>query len=185
MALLDWTCSVRAVKDTTGADHSIPGVNSTCHVPYCPLIAVSPFLLVLSVTYFKRSLWHCGQLWPYIGMGLLGTHLHQDHNAMSDSARISPRVPSTCAQHAILLLLIIHLIPRRQMFGAIDNPSLTPSVSCLTTCSYLWNSVPAANSVSHAENLQQNGYQCVCHFYKFRDGIQVTRVFRHCGDHQG
>src|SRR5882757_3420552 len=40
-------------------------------------------------------------------MGSLGTRLHQDCNPMGDAARISPRVPSTCAQNAILSLLII------------------------------------------------------------------------------
>jgi len=58
-------------------------------------IAVSPFLLALSVSYFKQSLWRCGQLWPYVGMGSLRTHLHRDCNAMGDAAKISPRVPST------------------------------------------------------------------------------------------
>jgi len=60
MAPSEWTRSVRAVRDTPVADHSAPGVNSTRRVPYRPLIAVSPFLLVLSVSYFKRSLWRCG-----------------------------------------------------------------------------------------------------------------------------
>jgi len=40
-------------------------------------------------------------------MGLLGTHLHRDRNVMGDAAKISPRVPSTCVQNAILSLLII------------------------------------------------------------------------------
>jgi hypothetical protein len=60
MAPSEWTRSVRAVRDTPVADYSAPGVNSTRRVPYRPLIAVSPFLLVLSVSYFKRSLWRCG-----------------------------------------------------------------------------------------------------------------------------
>jgi hypothetical protein len=60
MAPSEWTRSVRAVRDTPVADYSAPGVNSTRRFPYRPLIAVSPFLLVLSVSYFKRSLWRCG-----------------------------------------------------------------------------------------------------------------------------
>jgi len=98
----------------------------------------------------------------------LGTRLHQDCNAMGDAAKISPRIPFTCAQHAILSLLIvrdckamgdagnishrvpftcaqngilslliIHFIPRRQIYVAIDDPSFVPSVSCLSTSSYL------------------------------------------------
>ena len=82
----EWTHSVRAVRDTPVSDYSAPGVNWTRCVPYRPLIAVSPFLLVLLVSYSKWSLWHCGQLWPYIGMGSLGTRLHQDCNAMGDAA---------------------------------------------------------------------------------------------------
>jgi len=60
MALSEWTRSVRAVRDTPVADYSAPGVNSTRRIPYRPLIAVSQVLLVLSVSYFKRSLWRCG-----------------------------------------------------------------------------------------------------------------------------
>ena len=87
-------------------------------------------------------------------MGSLGTRLHRDCNAMGDTAKTSPRIPSTCAQNAILSLLIIDFIPSRQISVAIDNASHFPSVGCLTTSSYLWNSVHAANNVSHAENLQ-------------------------------
>jgi len=97
-----------------------------------------------------------------------------DCKAMGDAAKFSPRVPSTCAQNAILSLLIIHIIPSHQIYVAIDNPSLIPSVSCLSTSSYLWNYVRAADDVSHAENLQSNGCQCYSHLYTFQDGIQVT-----------
>jgi hypothetical protein len=98
--------------------------------------------------------------------------------AMGDAAKISPHVTSTCAQNAILFLLIIHIIPSRQIYVDIVNPSLILSVSCLTISSYLWNSVQAADIVSHAENMQSNRCQCLSHLYKFRDGIQVTRIFR-------
>jgi len=98
---------------------------------------------------------------------------------------MSPRVPSTCAQNAILSLLIIHIIPSCQIYVAIENPLLVPSISCLTTSSYLWNYVRAADNVSNAENLESNGCRCVSHLYKFRDRIQVTRVFRYCGERQG
>jgi hypothetical protein len=59
MAASEWTRSVRAVRDTPVADYSVPGVNTMRRVVYSPPIAVSPFLLVLSVSY---SLWRCGQL---------------------------------------------------------------------------------------------------------------------------
>jgi len=72
---------------------------------------------------------------------------------MGGAAKFSPRVPSTCMQNAILSLLIIHIIPSRQIYVAINNPSLVPSVSCLTTSSYLWNDTCGADNVSHAENL--------------------------------
>jgi hypothetical protein len=106
-------------------------------------------------------------------------------NAMGDVAKTSPRVPSICAQNAILSLLIIHLIPSRKIYVAINNPSLVPSISCLTPSSYLSNYVRAADHVSDAENLRSNSCQCFSHLYKFRDGIQVTRVFRYCGERQG
>ena len=54
--------SVRDVRDTPVADYSAPGVNTTRRVAHCPPIAVSPFLLALSVSYFKQTLWRCGQL---------------------------------------------------------------------------------------------------------------------------
>jgi hypothetical protein len=149
-------------------------------------------------------------------MGSLGTCLHRDWNAMGDAAKISPsipstcaqnailalliiwdckamadtakissHVPSTCAQNAILSLLIIHIIPSHQIYVAVDNPLLVPSVSCLTTSSYLWNDVRTADNISHTENMQSNGYQSFSHLYKFRDGIQVTQVFRYCGECPG
>jgi hypothetical protein len=148
-------------------------------------------------------------------MGSLGTHLHRDCNAigdaaiitprisstcaqnailsvliirdckaMGDAAKISPRIPSTCAGNAILPLLIIHISPSRQIYVAIDNPSLVMSVSFCNIISYLWNYVCAADDISHAENLQNNGCWCFSHMYIFRDGIQVSRVFRYCGECQ-
>jgi len=86
---------------------------------------------------------------------------------MGDIAKISLRVPSTCAQNAIRPLIIILIIPSRQIYVAIDNSLLVPSVSRLTSSSYLWNYVCAANDVSHAETLQSNGCHCFSHLYKF------------------
>ena len=85
---------------------------------------------------------------------------------MGDAAKISPHVPSTCVQNAILSLHIILIIPSHQIYVAIDNPSLVPSVFCLTTSSYLWNYLRAADNVSHAENLETNGCWCFSHLYK-------------------
>jgi hypothetical protein len=81
--------------------------------------------------------------------------------------KTSPHDPSTCAQNAIFSLLIILNIPSFQINVAIDNPSHVPSVSRLTTSSYLWNYVRAANNVSHAENLQSNSCWYFSHLYKF------------------
>jgi len=50
LAASEWTCSVRAVRDTPVADYSMPGVNTTHRVAYRPPIAISPFLLALSVS---------------------------------------------------------------------------------------------------------------------------------------
>jgi len=57
MAPSDWTGSVRAVRDTPVADYSAPGLNTTRRIAYRPPIAVLPFLLALSVFYFRRTLW--------------------------------------------------------------------------------------------------------------------------------
>jgi len=62
MASSEWTRSVRAVRHTPVADYSAPVVNTMRHVAYYPPIAVLTFLLALLVSYFKPTLWRCGQL---------------------------------------------------------------------------------------------------------------------------
>jgi hypothetical protein len=93
-----------------------------------------------------------------------------DCKAMGEAAKISSHVPSPCAQNAIVSLLII---PSHQIYVAIDNRSLVPSVSCLTPSGYLWNHVHAADDVSQAESLQTSGCRCLSHLYKFREGIKL------------
>jgi len=185
MDLSEWTESVRADRDIQMAAYSVPGVRAMRWVDYCPPIAVSPFLLALSVFYYKQTLWRGGQLRTYVGMGSLGMRLHRDCNVMGDAAKTCPRIPFTCAQNAILSLLSICIIPSRQMYVAIDNPSLILSISSLTTSSYRWNYVSAADNVSYAENWQSTCCQCISHLYKFRGGILVTWVFRYWGERQG
>jgi len=53
-----------AVSNTRVKDCSAPGANTMHRVAYHPPIAVSPFLLALSVSHCKRTLWRWGQLWP-------------------------------------------------------------------------------------------------------------------------
>jgi len=118
-------------------------------------------------------------------MGSLGTCLHWVCNAFGDAANISPRVPSTRVQNALLSLLIIHIIPSRQSYVSIDNPSLVLSVSCLASSSYLWIYVRTADNIPHAEKFQSNGCRCFSHMYTIRDLIQVNRVFRHCCERHG
>jgi len=72
----EWTRSVRDVRDSPVADYSAPGLNTTRRVAYRPPIDISPVFLALSVSYFKQTLWRWGQLWPYVGMGSLGTRMH-------------------------------------------------------------------------------------------------------------
>jgi len=57
MAPSEWTRSVRAIRDTPVADYSARGLDTMRRVAYRPPIAVSPFLLALSVSNFKRTLW--------------------------------------------------------------------------------------------------------------------------------
>jgi hypothetical protein len=185
MAPSEWTCSVRAVRDTPVADYSVPSINAVHHVVFRTPIAVSMFLPVLLVSYLKQSLWHCGQQWPYVGMGLLGTHLHWHCNSMGGSAKISPPVLSHGAQNEIISVLIIHTVRSHQISVAIDNQELVPSISSCTTHSDLWNYVFAANIISHAETLQSNGCWCFSYLNTFRDRIQVTWVFRYCAERQG
>jgi len=53
MAPSEWTRSVRAVRVTPVADYSAPGADTTRRVACHPPIAVSPFLLALSVSNCK------------------------------------------------------------------------------------------------------------------------------------
>ena len=62
MAPSEWMRYVRGIRDTLVADYSVPGLNTTRRVAYLPPIPVSVFLLALSVSYCKRTLWCCGQL---------------------------------------------------------------------------------------------------------------------------
>jgi hypothetical protein len=135
----EWTHSVWAVRDSTVGKFSVPGLNTTHRVVYRPPIAVGLVLLALSVFYCKRKFLRWEQPWPYIRMGLLGMRVVLDSNVMGDIAKISPRVPSTFALNAILSLLITHINSSRQIYVAIDNSLLVPSVPCLTTSSSLWN----------------------------------------------
>jgi len=178
-------CSIRAIRDILVADCSVLGVNTMRRFAYHPPIAVSPFLLALSISNFEQTLWRCGQLRRYVRKGSLGPRVHQDCNAMGDAAKISPCIPLTYTHNAIVSLLIIHIIPSRQIYVAIDHTLFIPSVSCLTAWRYLWNSMPAADNVSHTEYLQDDGCRCFSHLYISRDRIQVTRVFRYCGERQG
>jgi len=58
----EWMRSIRGVRDTPVADYTMRGVNTTRRVAYRPPIAVSPCLPALSVSYFKQTVWRCGQL---------------------------------------------------------------------------------------------------------------------------
>jgi len=80
MVASEWMRSVRVLRYIPVADYSVPSVNTTRRAAYRPPIAVLPVLLALSVSYFKRTLLHCGPLWPYVRMGSLGTRLHRDCN---------------------------------------------------------------------------------------------------------
>ena len=104
---------------------------------------------------------------------------------MGDATKISRRVPSICPYNSILSLPIVHIIPRRQIYVAIDNPSLLPSLSYPATSTYPWNEVRTADNISHADDFQSNGCRCISHLYKFWDGILVTWVFSYCGERQG
>ena len=101
MAPSEWMHYIRAVRDTPVADYSAPGVNTTRRVAYCPLIAVSQFLLALSGCYLNKTVRHCGQLWPYVGMRSLGTRFHRDCNEMGDAVKISPHVPSRLSSRSV------------------------------------------------------------------------------------
>jgi len=118
-------------------------------------------------------------------MGSLGTLSLRDCNAMGDAGNISPRFRSICAQNAILPIPITHIMPSRQIYVAIENPSLVPSITYLTTISYLWNYMRAADNISHTENLQSNCCRCCCHLYKIPHRIQVTWVSRYRCELQG
>jgi len=184
MAPSERTRSVGAIRDIPVAAYSAPGSNMTCRIADRPPIAVSQFLLALSVYYYTLTLWCRGQLWPHGEMGSFGMRLHRDCNAMGNGVKTLPRINSTSARNAILSLVIIHIIPSHQIYVTIHNPSLVPSIFCLTTSSYPWYYVRAADDVTHSDHWQSNGYRCFPHLYTFRDGIQPTWVFRLFGERQ-
>jgi len=184
MTLSEWTPSVRAVSNTPVTDCSAHGIDTVRRIAYRPPLTVSAILLAPSVYNFDQTSWRYCQLRLYIGMGSLGTRLHQNSNAMGDAVKISPRIHSTCAQNAILSLLSIHITASRKIYMAIGNPSLVLSICCLSTSSYLWNYVCVADDVSHGENFQSNGCQCFSHWYKFRHRMHVTWLFEYCGESQ-
>jgi len=184
MVISEWTRSIKAVRELPVAENTTPGVNTTRCVAFFPLIAVSPFAFTISVTHFEWQLWCCGHLGLYVGMGSFDTHVHWHSNATGDAVNISPCIPSACLQNGVLSLQIIHMIPTRQIYVAIDNPSLVLSISCLTNSSYLWNWVCTANNVSHTEMIQTKHCRCLSHLYKFRGGIKLTWVYMFCGERQ-
>jgi hypothetical protein len=185
IALLEWTHSDSAIKDTPAATYDTPGIHTRCHVEYCPPIALSPILLPLLVSCFESTLWSGGQVELYIVMGSFCTRFHCDSNVMGDAVKISPRIPSTCTQSLILSLLIVHIDPIHQIYVVDNNSSLARFSSSLTTSQYRWTDVPTAGSISHAEYFLSHGYLCIFLFYKFQDGIHVTLVLRLVGDRKG
>ena len=151
LAPTEWTHSARDVRLTLVVNCSTPSLNFTFCVAYRSPIVVSPDLLAVTNSYVKRTLWCCGLLCPYVSMDSLGIPMHLDCNAMGEVPKITPLIPSTGVQNAIFSLLIIHIIPSRQIYWAINNPSLGLSVPCHTSSSYLWTYERAADNVSHSE----------------------------------
>jgi len=128
----EWRPWFKLVRDIPVENYSPPCLSTTCQITYRSRIVVSLFLLGLLVSYHKRTLWCCGQLWPYVGMGSLGALLNPDCNAMRDVATISLCILSTCVQSANLSVLLIQIISSGQIHVTIGNPSLIPFVFCVT-----------------------------------------------------
>jgi len=163
MVPAEWNRPIRAVRNTLVAVYSAPGINTMRHVAYHPPITVSPILHVLPVSYCNQLLWRCGQLWPYIRIGLLGMRMYCNCNVIGNAAKMTARIPFICAPNVILFLVTEHIIPGCQIYVAVENPSLVLSDSCRTTCSYHWNSVRTDDIISHAENLKSNSCWCFSH----------------------
>jgi len=104
---------------------------------------------------------------------------------MGDAAKTSPRIFSTCTHNSNLSLQNTHITPSQQIYGAIHNPSLVPSIACFTTSSNLRNYVLAADNVTYTDKLENSGYHCYSYLYKFQDGIQVTQVSMYGGESLG
>jgi len=114
MAASERMHSIRAVRDTQAGNYSAPDVDTTRRVAFGPPIAISPFVLPLSVSYFKQTIWRCGQLWPYVGLGSLVTRFHRDCKAMHDTAKISPCVPFTLSSRRARRTWEDMILPRRE-----------------------------------------------------------------------
>lgn len=105
--------------------------------PHIVLYSTLRLLVHHSFLFCQSSVWNhhsggCAIGDHTSGWVQLGRRSHQSWNVMGDTAKISHRIPSTCTQHAILSLLIIHIIPRCQIYAAIDKSLRVPSVSCHT-----------------------------------------------------
>jgi hypothetical protein len=86
-------------------------------------------------------------------MGSLDLRLHRDWNAIGDAAKISPRVPSTCAQNGILSLLIIR--DCKAMGNAAKISPLVPSTCAQNAILSLLiiHSIPSRQNDEGIDNL--------------------------------
>jgi hypothetical protein len=91
-------------------------------------------------------------------MGSFGTHLYRDCNAISDAAKISPRVSSTCAQNAILSVLII-----RECKAMGDAANISPRVPSTCTQNVLRGVLKPNNQYNTLLNLSTTAY-LISHF---------------------
>ena len=113
---------------------------------------------------------HPGGGWPHARPQYHASRcISPSEYCMTDSSR----VPSTCAQKAILSLLIIHSIPSRLIYVAVDNPSLFLSISCLITGSYLWNYLRAADDGSMLKTCKVMAAGAVLTCTKFDTGSKL------------
>lgn len=88
---------------------------------------------------------------------------HRNCNAMDDTVKITTWVSSASVPNEILCLLIMHIIPRGQIYVDINNRILVFFISCRTTSSSLWIDVSTAAVVAHTDNFQSEGRQCLSH----------------------
>jgi hypothetical protein len=103
-------------------------------------------------------------------------------NVIGNDTKNSPHVSSICLQTTTIFLSILPINSTYQVNIAIENTSLVPFVSSLTTGCYIWNAMWVADNITDTENLKINGFKSGSQLCTVADLIPVIEVLSLCGE---